>query len=139
MKSGLSVVALAVSFIAVSASSRATCTQANLAGKWGVYVQSNGTNNYAIACEVVINAKGAISASNSGCAATNGASSPVNGSLLLKSGSQCNYAGTVTLTAFGLKQTFLRSTLTPDRGTLMGVGYEPASGVGYIFTMARMP
>lgn len=123
----------------IAANAHGACTQANLAGKWSVYVQSNAGNNYAIACNVVVSSTGAITANNSTCAATNGATSSVSGSIKLKTASVCDYAGTVTLNSFSLTEQFLRSTLAPDRSTLAGVGYEPASNVGYIFTMVRLP
>jgi hypothetical protein len=138
MKAGYFAAAVVVATLLVGAA-QAACTQKNLAGKWGIYVQSNGGNNYAIACNAVISATGAISANNSACASTNGASTSVSGSIKLKSASFCDYVGTVTLNAFRLKEQFLRSTLSPDHSTLAGLGYEPASRVGYTFTMIRLP
>ena len=137
MKTERCALALAVAF-GVSSQAGAACTQNFLAGKWSVYVQGAGSSSAAIACNVVISSTGALSAS-SACASTNGLSSPVRGSIKLLNANICDYSGTVTLTAFALKEQFLRSTLAPDRSVLSGVGYEASTKVGYVFTMIRLP
>ena len=69
MKTTRCAVALVLAW-GIAANAHGACTQANLAGKWSVYVQSNAGNNYAIACNVVVSSTGAITANNSTCAAT---------------------------------------------------------------------
>ena len=61
MKSGFYSLAFALCLGGVQ--SQAACTQGTLTGKWGVYVQSNGNTETAIACDVVIGPTGTITAS----------------------------------------------------------------------------
>ena len=135
----MKILALSACLLAAGvAPAQAGCTQEDLAGNWGLYIQGqSGAMLTGLACDIAISATGAIS-SASGCINTSRGSSEITGSLKIANASRCDYTGSVTLVKNNDLNGFGRTTLSPDHNNLAGVGYSATTGRGYIFVMVRI-
>jgi hypothetical protein len=134
--SAIGAVALALSSALPAA---ASCTQAELAGKWTAYsVSQPGRTLLWTTCQLTITAAGNFGIATSACVNSAGNSAKAKGSLTLQNAAQCVFTGTINLPAYGITYTVRSATLMINKQEATGIGGGGADGSAFVFNMAKL-
>jgi hypothetical protein len=117
--------AVAATVMAPMAAS-AACTQANIAGRWNIYVSGlNGGVASWVRCRIIVSATGSVA--NTTCNAHTGQPLPLTGAQINLTGAPiCVYQGSFNLA--GSANQLRHMTLSLDKQTASGAGFQPGVG-----------
>jgi hypothetical protein len=134
--SAIGAVALAFSSALPAA---ASCTQAELAGKWTAYsVSQPGSSLAWTTCQLTISAAGTFGIATSACINSANTSAKAKGSLKLQNAAQCVFAGTINFPAYDVTDTVRSVTLMINKQEATRIGGGGADGSAFVFNMAKL-